>query len=214
MKKQLNSLTTNRQQGQFVINLAEVLVSAGLVIAGAFQAQVFWQDYQHDSYYKELKRVETSLWDYKAMTGHWPADCNGDGTIDIGRTNNGDADELASNCAFELGSQDAIMQVINDFAEVNLLDDSIKHAFANEGKPRMQLAHDKREAAGMEEERNVLVAYDVSPSLAKWLDIKIDGNTQANSGRIRLWGEEGEMIWPQSSEMKTVTIAYYFDSKI
>ena len=210
MKKPLNSLTTNRQQGQFVINVAEVLVSAGLVIAGAFQAQMFWQDYQHDSYYKELKRVETSLWDYKAMTGHWPADCNGDGTIDIGRTNNGGADEPLSSCAFELGSQDAIMQVINDFAEVNLLDDSIKQAFANEGKPRMQLAHAKLK----EQEHNVLVAFDVSPSLAKWLDIKIDGNIQANNGRIRLWDKARETVWPQSSEMKTITIAYYFDSKI
>ena len=210
----MNSLTTNRQQGQFVINLAEILVSAGLVIAGAFQAQVFWQDYQYESYYKELKRIENSLWDYKAMTGNWPADCNGDGTIDIGRTHSDDVDELVNNCAFELGSQDAIMQVINDFAEVNLLDDSIKQEFANEGKPRMQLAHDRHEVSGTEEERNVLVAYDVSPSLAKWLDIKIDGNIQASNGRIRLWNEEGETSWPQSNEMKTVTIAYYFDSKI
>ena len=211
MKKQLHCLTANRQEGQFVINLAEILVSAGLVVGAAFQAEAFLQDYQFESYYDELKSVETVLWDYKAATGRWPGDCDSNGVIDIGKMDSKESAGLENNCAFEIGSQDAIIRILSDLASANLLDDNLRAEFANEGSPRMQLAHDANYGA---DAQNVLVAFDVSPELAQWLDNKIDGVSSVHEGRIRLWDAKQIQEWPNPNESDVVSIAYYFDSKI
>ncbi|MDH3325119.1 MAG: hypothetical protein OEM38_00205 [Gammaproteobacteria bacterium] len=211
MKKQLYSLTANRQDGQFIVNLAEILVSAGLVIGAAFQAQVFVQNYQFESYYDDLKAVETVLWDYKGVTGRWPGDCNADGVIDIGVVKNAAKNVSGGSCAFDLGSEDAIMRVLSDLASANMLDDNLRAEFANEGKPRIQLAHDMHYGA---QAQNVLVAFDVSVELAEWLDNKIDGGLASNEGRVRLWGPNLNQEWPKLEESTQVSIAYYFDTKI
>ncbi len=205
-----NSLTANRREGQFVVNLAEILVSTGLVIGAVFQAQLFLQDYQFESYYDELKGVETALWEYKAVTGYWPGDCDEDGVIDIGMS---DGTLQASNnmCAYDVRSQEAMLKVFTDLASANMLDDNLRAKFADEKGQYMQLAHG---AAYGAEAKNMLVAFDVTVELAQWLDEKIDGVMAADAGRIRRWGGRELQGWPAAEKVDVVSIAYYFDSKI
>ena len=211
MKKRLYSLSTNRQEGQLMLNLAEILVSAALVVGGAFQAQVFLQDYQFESYYGELKGVESVLWDYKAQTGYWPGDCNSDGVIDISSV----GAVSASGCAFDVKSKEAMTKIFSDLAGANMLDEGLKAKFVDDDGQHMQLAHDAGHSLnGRMKENNVLIAFDVSVELAQWLDKKIDGGLTAHSGRVRLWEQASKEAWPEKNEIDSVDIAYYFDSKI
>jgi len=212
MKSRLYSLTTNRQEGQFIVNLAEILVSAGLVIGVAFQVQLFLQDYQFENYYEELKDVENALWEYRDITGYWPADCNKDGVVDIG-ANTLLPQQLPQSCVFDVRSQEAMLKVFTDLASVNMLDEDLRAKFADGHGHYMQLAHvvdGNLEAKG----KNVLVAFDVSLEMAQWLDQKIDGRLAAAAGRVRLWGDGYSQHWPQTTDAGRVSIAYYIDSKI
>ncbi|MDH5257114.1 MAG: hypothetical protein OEX07_03870 [Gammaproteobacteria bacterium] len=211
MKKHVYSRAVNKQEGQLAVNLAEILVSAGLVVGAAFQAQVFFQDYQFESYYDELKSVETALWDYKGVTGRWPGDCDADGVIDIGMDNKVSSKSEKAQCAFSVDSDEAIMSVLTDLASANMLDDDLRDKFAGNDGSRMQVSHDALHEAHVQ---NVIVAFDVPVDLARWLDDKIDGEEAVNQGRIRLWANEKVQEWPSSKETIEVNIAYYFDSKI
>ena len=208
MKKRSYSLTANRQSEQFAVNLAEILVSAGLVIGAAFQAQVFFQNYQFETYYHELKMVESAVWDYKGLTGRWPGDCDADGVVDIGSQQSLEGGLAARNCSFGVRSQEAIREIFSEFESVDMLSEHLQTQFVDDGGVRMQLAHD----SGFESNgQNVLVAFELSSDLAQWLDKRIDGDLAADAGRIRLWDtEENTATWPE----ETVTIAYYFDTKL
>ena len=215
MKDKAHYLFANRQEGQMIVNLAEILVSAGLVIGAAFQAQVFWEEYQYESYYDELKRVETVLWDYKSQSGRWLGDCNGDGVIDFGvSTDNSKLTSNKSACNFDVRSQDATMRVLTDLGNINMLDDHLRSVFANEGDPRMQVSFEPQKNA---EGKNVLIAFKLKAKQAQWLDEKVDGTASVDQGRIRIWqsgSEQATSDWSKIDSSTLVDVAYYFDSKI
>ena len=198
-----------------IVNLAEILVSAGLVIGAAFQAQVFWEEYQYESYYDELKQVETVLWDYKSQTGRWLGDCNRDGVIDFGNlASNSTSASNKTLCNFDVRSQDASMRVLTDLANTNMLDDHLRAVFANEGNPRMQVSFVPQENA---EGKNVLIAFKLKAKQAQWLDERIDGMASVDQGRIRIWQPEPEHTandWSKIDSSALIDVAYYFDSKI
>jgi len=205
----------SKQNGQLVVNLAEILVSAGLVVGAGMQAQSLWQSYQYETYYNDLKSVETVLWDFKMSKGHWPGDCDKDGVIDF-FLNNDQKHTVASHqaCAFSSASQDAMVRLFSELDSVNLLNDPISHLFGSDSNQQMKLAH---RLALESDPQNVLVVSNIETDLAKWLDNRVDGSSTANSGRIRL--AETHNVgsgdkWPTMSEIDSVNIVYYFDSKL
>lgn len=161
------SLKSNRKQsGQMLIHLAEIFVSAGLVVGVALQGNVFMESYRFSEAYDDLKHIENEVWAFHELHELWPTQCN------------------------EFYFEGKVSKSIADFCNTKSeeMQHEIKALFSKKAeKPEwsrdfaIQLSE-----APSGKQKQAIILQNVDPEFAVWLDEKIDGDTSPASGRVTI----------------------------
>jgi len=206
-----------KHKGYLVVHAAELLVGISLLGMVAFHGLNWWEDSKRDTFYQSLKDLETVVWEYRESNGRWPGDCNNNQVIEglvvrVGdsvqtQNSNMGLDLDYSSCSADAGSENFSHLV----SELRLFKpDTLFGKFGS----KLEYTDDTPFQIGallIDEgvnETNVIIADGISTDLAKWLELKIDGISDAqdsnNFGRTRFWkNAEGD-----------VTFVYLIDSLI
>ena len=156
------------QSGHFLIHLAEVFVSAGLVVGVAMQGSVYLEKMEHQTVYKDLKTIENSLWEYRESNGAWLDQCeNSSGQI------------TGTDLVFPCGQD--IISLIN-----KLNAKAIKKGNMQFDIKLIKLPNDAVKRA--------IIIENTPTDLAEWLNKKIDGDMPLNEGRVRYIANQSSQI--------------------
>ena len=156
MMKDIHLYSKRKQSGQFLLHLAEIFVSTGLVVGVAMQGTVYLEKFQYAEAYDDLRVIENEIWAYHENHDAWPSDCQA-GT---------------SGCNLELQALfAAIKQKLAENAD-------------HKGWDRQFAIQQIKTPAG--KLKHAIILNDVAPELAHWLDQKIDGQSTLASGRTFL----------------------------
>ena len=155
--KRREHLHSQRQKGQFLPHLAEIFVSAGIVIGVALQGSAVLEKFEYASAYQDLKRVENALWDYRDQHGIWLDECE------------------AQNGA---NSADACRgQVYGVLDEINTLN--------SDAEPGITYSLTLVDSANGVGKYRAISISGLEPEFARYLDEKIDGETSMERGRVK-----------------------------
>lgn len=176
----------NQQSGQLLIHLAEIFVSAGLIVGVAMQGDVYLENYQYQAAYEDLRHIENEVWAFKERNDVWPTECNAS-------TAQPSVDETFNEtCQREAAELTKELHVSMD-----------KNA-ESAGWNREFVIQTVVTASS--EIKHAIVLKNVDPQLASWLDRQIDGAQSLPSGRIL----SGEFI----PSLVASDLVYLFESQI
>ena len=143
------------QTGQFLPHLAEIVVSAGLVIGAAFQGNSVIKNYEYSSAYTDLRQIESTLWAYHDKHGYWLDQCPVNKDVE-------------SACDTETTR---LMGAIN--------------SLNSDTKPGLHYSLAFADSSGGARKERVIAIKGFSAGFAQYLDEKIDGKVSMTQGRVR-----------------------------
>lgn len=210
VSKNTRIVVPKEQRGSIAVYMAAGVVALGSLFAIAIQTNAWLGQAKQENFYKELMQVESLVWSYYEKAGRWPGDCDGDGVIAYLPPSSGTGSGImndGSDASCVNTSSESFLAALNDLR--NLKSDEVEALVDNADVPTFLIGHGQ--IAG--KNSNVIVAYDVPVTVAQWLDQRIDGDTHADNGRVRIWGQDQAQVWPDQSAQK-VAVAYYFEPQV
>jgi len=212
-----------RQKGFTLVNVAALVVSSGVAFGVAVQGPDMLDAAKYERFQQDLSQMENVVWDYKTNTKRWPGDCNQDGVISYQPQHKVSSDvspehfvsetsSAASEACQRLGT--GTESVNASFADLRLsgLTDDVsnrvisKHSLGD----FFQIGHAQ---FSQTRSANVIVAYGIPASVARYVDNQWDGSESGQQGRIRRWDTQADgATWPEGDQK--VSLAYYFDQKL
>jgi len=208
-----------KQKGYLLVHAAELLVGISLLGIAAVHGQDWWQGSKRDSFYHSLKDLETLIWEYRESNGRWPGDCNNNQMIEGLVVSIGEAVQIrGSNGGLDLGDYSCALNSASEnsshfVSELRLFKPDIYYGDFGD---KLEYSDSISFQAGTlliddVNQTNAIIADGVSEDLAEWLELKVDGEAEADSqnanysGRIRFWNQ------PQGDG---VIFTYLFNSEI
>jgi prepilin-type N-terminal cleavage/methylation domain-containing protein len=216
----MNMNITSRSKGQkgfTLVELAIVLVIAGLILTGVLKGTDAINKAKAERAVADLRGLQGMVLEYQKRTGHLPGDCNNDGIIgfypvttvlgvapDATEANRilpttalGDGTATA-NCATAAATENGIDVAWNDMRRNNIVDPQRLPAELAKNPNGSWYAIGNMTMAGGVNQANVIVIYNIPVWLAEAIDASIDGSVAytgdtastifpANIGRIRRW---------------------------
>ncbi len=206
-----------QQKGFTVVDLAGVIVGAGLALGVAIQGADLVGSARYVQFYDELQVMETQLWSFYEKQGRWPGDCNADGVMGFQPANavgaSIDLEPVGNGCKVE--SLSTVLQEMKYYGVI-ASDANNEALMQHEFGDYFQLGHTVNSATPVLQS-NVIVAYGVPQHIAKKMDFEIDGVENGQQGRLRRWDELGAgSAWPNAHKAgdSSVALAYFFESKV
>jgi prepilin-type N-terminal cleavage/methylation domain-containing protein len=242
MSKSAAFINSRRQAGFTMVELAIVLVIAGIILVGALKGTDMINKAKIERVTADLKGLQGMLLEHEKRTGRLPGDCNENGIIEFDSFT---ADAVWNNIAPNIYSLDSdpdtdrcspantaetdVNRVWSDLRKANIVDPTrtnvnvTKHTLTDfyavgsftPGTP----------AGGPV---NTIVAYGLPLWLAKGVDVAIDGPQPVNEelaggkrGRVRLLYDDGGALhdngddWPaEAHDYQFVAISFQFDTRM
>ena len=216
----------NKQKGFTLVELAIVLVIIGIILGAVLKGGVLIDSSKGKRVTNDMKGFEAMLWTFYDRKGHWPGDCNINGSLVYSPTNaatpavadvmsNG-ADAALEACDYVAGApllaaQDAIFADLRN-ARIATFEtpNTILSRHAASGSFRIGDATDGVSIVP------AMVVYDLPAWMAKMIDVSIDGTESGTGGRVRDWTTaDVGAIWPtDANNEQIVSLAYFFDKQL
>jgi len=214
-------IVRKNQQGFTLVNVAGLIVSAGLAMGVAVQAPAIVENVQFSNFYDDLKNIENQVWNHRDRVGRWPGDCDKDGVIGFipvpGVEVPNKPGTIVSDKIMNEGActgkvvAETVDAPFSDIRAAGLVDKDIPNSILAKHTQGsyFQIGHTTYANGPV----NVIVAYGVPSDVAQMIDTEIDGSANGEAGRVRRWdSQDSDALWTSKSE--TVALAYYFDKTI
>jgi prepilin-type N-terminal cleavage/methylation domain-containing protein len=237
------SLNTRLRQGGFtMVELAIVLVIAGIILAAVLKGTDMINKSKIERVTADLKGLQGMMLEHEKRTGRFPGDCNENGLIEFTaftadavwnnlapNTYSLDSDPDTDRCSPTNTTETDVNRVWSDLRKANIVDPTrtnvnlTKHTLGDfyavgsftPGNP----------AGGPV---NTIVAYGLPLWLAKGIDVAIDGAQPVGEelaggkrGRIRLFYDDAGTLydngddWPaEAHDYQFVSITFQFDTRM
>ncbi len=206
-----------KQRGFTVVDIAGVIVGAGLALGIAVQGADVVSSARYAQFYDELQVMETQLWTFYEKQGRWPGDCNSDGVMGFQPVNA--VDSVVDFKPVQRGCKaESLLTALQDLKAKGVIAADIDNGevLMHEFGHFFQLGH-TFSPTNSALKSNVIVAYGIPQHVAAKLDLEIDGVENGMQGRLRRWDEQGMgTAWPnaEADDSSLVALAYFFESKI
>lgn len=242
MSKSVAFNNGRRQAGFTLVELAIVLVIAGIILVGALKGTDMINKAKIERVTADLKGLQGMLLEHEKRTGRLPGDCNENGIIEFDTftadavwNNVGaniyslDPDPDTDRCSPTNTAETDVNRVWSDLRKANIVDPTrtnvnlTKHTLTDfyavgsftPGNP----------AGGPV---NTIVAYGLPLWLAKGVDVALDGPQPVGEelaggkrGRVRLLYDDGGVLhdngddWPaEAHDYQFVAISFQFDTRM
>lgn len=224
--KTTSSIFTRRQGGFTMVELAIVLVIAGIILAAVLKGTDMINKAKIERVTADLKGLQGMLLEHEKRTGRLPGDCNENGIIEFvsftqdaidnnahGYNTIGDPDG-AGRCETFATAEDGDANLVwSDLRKANIVDPSRTNINLTKHTLSDFYAVGSITSTQTGSPVNTIVAYGLPLWLAKGIDVAIDGPQSTPGeellggarGRIRLYGlEDGTVTedgaaWPEDS---------------
>ena len=224
------SFINRRRQGGFtMVELAIVLVIAGIILAAVLKGTDMINKAKIERVTADLKGLQGMLLEHEKRTGRLPGDCDENGVIGyIAFTQNAidnnqynynveDNPTTAGRCdSIAQSETDDANRVWSDLRRANIVDPSrtninlTKHTLTD----FYAVGNVTESTTGQNHPINVVVAHGLPLWLAKGIDVAIDGpqslageeNFGGGRGRIRLYATETGVVTPDGAAWPSDTI--------
>lgn len=192
-----------------LVELAVLFVALGVLTVLVIKGREWVEQARFDGAYADLKSLENLVWTYRERMGHWPGDCDADGVIGFRPEHSATpgsslstGDEIDRDCSSSAENADAPFSALRGARLI----DPPNAAFAMKiGSGGVRI--------GSENNANLIVVYGIPAWMAQMLDVSMDGQEQAVTGRIRRWDvAAGSETWPEEDE--SVAMAYFFGPSV
>jgi len=234
--------SARRGQGGFtMVELAIVLVIAGIILIGALKGTDMINKAKIERTVSDVRGIQTMIFEHEKRTAKLAGDCDGDGLIEATAATlqvvrlAGDAyDDLADPMA-TAGSTAACVDTSTDEGDINIAwKDLRKAAIVDQNRINRQITKNQTnnfygigswDINGVP--ANVITVYDVPLWMAKGIDVAIDGAgvagaaplTAGATGRVRLLHDGTTLTasggnWPTTADTNDdllVSILFQFD---
>ena len=242
MLKSASYITGRRQSGFTMVELAIVLVIAGIILAAALKGTDMINKAKIERITADLKGLQGMLLEHEKRTGRLPGDCDANGVIDydampltaqennialLYSINPNPDDDRCTDTTPITADANAVW---SDLRKANIVDPSrtnlnvTKHTLTD-----FYAVGNFPSSIGAGAQFNTIVAYGLPLWLAKGIDVAIDGAQPTGDellggqrGRVRLWATEtgaaaqpdGES-WPtEDHDYQLVSISFQFDTRM
>jgi prepilin-type N-terminal cleavage/methylation domain-containing protein len=233
---------SRRQAGFTMVELAIVLVIAGIILVGALKGTDMINKAKIERVTADLKGLQGMLLEHEKRTGRLPGDCNENGIIEFIDFNGDavwnnmgadmyslDSDPDIDRCSPANSSETAVNRVWSDLRKANIVDPTrtnvnlTKHTLTDFYAVGSFTPGDP--AGGPV---NTIVAYGLPLWLAKGVDVAIDGPQPVNEelaggkrGRVRFFYDDASSPhdngddWPaEAHDYQFVAITFQFDTRM
>lgn len=222
-----STLINRRRQGGFtMVELAIVLVIAGIILAAVLKGTDMINKAKIERVTADLKGLQGMLLEHEKRTGRLPGDCNENGIIEytaftanaimnnaIGYNVEPDPDDAGRCDTFATDETDDANRVWSDLRKANIVDPSRTNINLTRHTLSDFYAVGSIDSTVTGSPVNTIVAYGLPLWLAKGVDVAIDGpQSEAGDellggarGRVRLYGlEDGTVTedgaaWPEDA---------------
>ena len=242
MSNSVVNINYRRQAGFTMVELAIVLVIAGIILVGALKGTDMINKAKIERVTADLKGLQGMLLEHEKRTGRLPGDCNENGIIEFTAFTDDavwnnvtpniyslDPDPDLDRCAPGQLAEDEVNRVWSDLRKANIVDPTrtnvnlTKHTLTDfyavgsftPGNPTGGPV-------------NTIVAYGLPLWLAKGVDVALDGPQPVGEelagggrGRVRLfYDDQGTLYdngdnWPtEAHDYQFVAITFQFDTRM
>ncbi|MDH5545627.1 MAG: hypothetical protein OEZ43_08545 [Gammaproteobacteria bacterium] len=213
-----NKWNVQKQGGFTLVNLAGLVVSSGIAFGVAVQGVDYVGNLEKENFYKDLTQLESHLWAHREIRHVWPGDCDGNGVISYhpDRVSNPESVRIIANSQLPAScrnsAEESITATFDALRQMGIVDAETTNFKLSQHRQNghFQVGHGVPNG----KPANVVVAYNVSVDVARWVDETVDGQVDGGQGRVRRWDEkDAGSDWDQTYD-GLVTLAYYFERKI
>ncbi len=196
-----------KTRGFTLVELAIVLVIIGIILGAILKGQELINNAKAKRLQNDLRGLEAAIWTFYDRTGHFPGDCDKDGTIEHSLP----ATTTPPTFSTSTSSPDSFC---NGTENQDKPFDDLRYAtILPKNTPNADLA--KTPFAGSvfsigyngTSGYNAIAIYNLPAWAARMIDASIDGSINGTSGRIRRLDTTDE--WPDPNI--DVTLIYLFD---
>ena len=228
--------SARRGQGGFtMVELAIVLVIAGIILIGALKGTDMINKAKIERTVNDIKGIQTMIFEHEKRTGRLAGDCDADGRIGVtqntlavvrlaGNVWDDNVDPTAGagpSCPTTTAVSETNLNVVwKDLRKANIVDPSRINRLITKNQTANFYAVGNFLINGIPS--NVITVYDVPLWMAKGIDVAIDGAAPGvsggNTGRVRLLAQNGGAVnvngatWPvDPKDEMVVSIYFQFD---
>ena len=242
MSKSIVYVNRRRQAGFTMVELAIVLVIAGIILVGALKGTDMINKAKIERVTADLKGLQGMLLEHEKRTGRMPGDCNENGIIEFdtftvdavwnntgGNTYSLDPDPDTDRCSPTNTSEADVNRVWSDLRKANIVDPTrtnvnlTKHTLTD-----FYAVGSFTPGTPSGGPVNTIVAYGLPLWLAKGVDVALDGPQPVGEelaggkrGRVRLMYDDAGTLhdngddWPaEAHDYQFVAISFQFDTRM
>lgn len=235
--KYQNTRIARGQGGFTMVELAIVLVIAGIILIGALKGVDMINKAKIERVTNDIRGIQGMVFEHEKRTGRLAGDCNGDGIIGVtpaslqlvrlaGNAYDDNADPTAGTgpaCVNSTSAETDINTPWKDLRKANIVDPSRINRQITKNQTNNFYGVGHLTVNGVD--TNVITIYDIPLWMAKGIDVAIDGagvagtapETAGATGRVRLLNDGTASTpnganWPtNANDDQLVSISYQFD---
>ena len=204
---------SRRQAGFTMVELAIVLVIAGIILVAALKGTDMINKAKIERTVQDIRGIQTMVFEHEKRTGRLAGDCAGDGLIGVtpgtlqvvrlaGNAYDDNADPTAGTnaaCASSTSAETNLNTPWKDLRKANIVDPNRINRQITKNQTNNFYGIGSWEVGTNNVPTNVITAYDLPLWMAKGIDVAVDGAgvagasplTAGATGRVRLLACDG-----------------------